>query len=94
MPGLYLAGAIVSGRHTSRIFIENGRFHGEAIVNAIVRRREKPADHLGVDRLHEMVVEPGSSARRRSSSWPKPVSAMSATSRRAAGRRASRRATS
>ncbi|MDA2929997.1 YpdA family putative bacillithiol disulfide reductase [Acidobacteria bacterium AH-259-O06] len=29
--GLYLAGAIVSGRMTNRIFIENGRFHGVQI---------------------------------------------------------------
>jgi thioredoxin reductase (NADPH) len=35
VPGLYLAGSVVSGRETSRIFIENGRFHGEKIVNAI-----------------------------------------------------------
>ena len=28
VPGLYVAGAFVSGRETSRIFIENGRFHG------------------------------------------------------------------
>ncbi len=27
--GIYLAGAIVSGKMTNRIFIENGRFHGE-----------------------------------------------------------------
>ena len=33
--GVYLAGAIASGRHTSRIFIENGKFHGQAIVAAI-----------------------------------------------------------
>jgi thioredoxin reductase (NADPH) len=33
--GVYLAGAIASGRHTSRIFIENGKFHGQAIVEAI-----------------------------------------------------------
>ena len=33
--GLFLAGALVSGKQTSRIFIENGRFHGEAIVGAI-----------------------------------------------------------
>ena len=33
--GVYLAGALASGRHTSRIFIENGKFHGQAIVNAI-----------------------------------------------------------
>ena len=29
--GIYLAGAVVSGRMTNRIFIENGRFHGEQI---------------------------------------------------------------
>jgi thioredoxin reductase (NADPH) len=33
--GVYLAGAVASGRFTSRIFIENGRFHGEAIVKSI-----------------------------------------------------------
>ena len=39
VPGLFVAGAIVSGRQTGRIFIENGRFHGEAIVAAIGSRR-------------------------------------------------------
>jgi thioredoxin reductase (NADPH) len=36
--GLFLAGALVSGKQTSRIFIENGRFHGDAIVGAITGR--------------------------------------------------------
>ena len=35
VPGLFVAGALASGKLTSRIFIENGRFHGEAIVSAI-----------------------------------------------------------
>jgi thioredoxin reductase (NADPH) len=35
VPGLFVAGAVVSGRETGRIFIENGRFHGEMIVKAI-----------------------------------------------------------
>ncbi len=39
VPGLYLAGAVVSGRETGRIFIENGRFHGEMIVRAVCARR-------------------------------------------------------
>jgi len=39
VPGLYLAGSVVSGRETSRIFIENGRFHGEMIVKAITAGR-------------------------------------------------------
>jgi thioredoxin reductase (NADPH) len=38
VPGLFLAGGAVSGRDTSGIFIENGRFHGEAIVHAICER--------------------------------------------------------
>jgi thioredoxin reductase (NADPH) len=38
VPGLFVAGAVASGRETSRIFIENGRFHGDAIVAAIQAR--------------------------------------------------------
>lgn len=40
--GVYIAGAVASGRFTSRIFIENGKFHGQAIVKAITEgtRRE------------------------------------------------------
>jgi len=38
VPGLFLAGGVVSGRDTSAIFIENGRFHGEAIVKVISER--------------------------------------------------------
>jgi thioredoxin reductase (NADPH) len=34
--GVYLAGALASGRFTSRIFIENGKFHGQALVKSIV----------------------------------------------------------
>ncbi len=37
VPGLYLAGAIVTGRNTNRVFIENGRFHGEQVVKAILQ---------------------------------------------------------
>lgn len=39
VPGLFVAGSMVSGHMTNRIFIENGRFHGEAIVAAIRGRR-------------------------------------------------------
>jgi thioredoxin reductase (NADPH) len=34
-PGIYLAGVIVAGMHTNEIFIENGRFHGKLIAEAI-----------------------------------------------------------
>jgi thioredoxin reductase (NADPH) len=37
--GVYLAGVIVAGVHTSEIFIENGRFHGEAIARDIAAKR-------------------------------------------------------
>jgi thioredoxin reductase (NADPH) len=33
--GFYLAGVIVAGTHTNEIFIENGRFHGKLIAEAI-----------------------------------------------------------
>ena len=38
VPGLFVAGAVAAGRETSRIFIENGRFHGEAIVGSLLAR--------------------------------------------------------
>jgi len=38
VPGLFLAGGVTSGRDTSGIFIENGRFHGDAVVKAIGER--------------------------------------------------------
>ena len=33
--GMYLAGVLVAGMHTNEIFIENGRFHGGKIAEAI-----------------------------------------------------------
>jgi thioredoxin reductase (NADPH) len=33
--GIYLAGVIVAGMHTNEVFIENGRFHGKLIAEAI-----------------------------------------------------------
>jgi thioredoxin reductase (NADPH) len=37
--GLFVAGSTAAGRETSKIFIETGRFHGEAIVRAILGAR-------------------------------------------------------
>lgn len=37
-PGLYLAGVIVAGMHTSEVFIENGRFHGGQIAADIAAK--------------------------------------------------------
>jgi thioredoxin reductase (NADPH) len=36
--GLFLAGSVAAGLETSKIFIETGRFHGEAIVKALASR--------------------------------------------------------
>jgi len=33
--GMYLAGVLVAGMHTNEIFIENGRFHGKTIADAV-----------------------------------------------------------
>jgi thioredoxin reductase (NADPH) len=35
VPGIYVAGVVTGGNHTSEIFIENGRFHGKQIVAAL-----------------------------------------------------------
>jgi thioredoxin reductase (NADPH) len=35
VPGIFLAGAVTTGRNSGKIFIENGRFHGERVVEVI-----------------------------------------------------------
>ena len=41
VPNLFLAGAVVAGRQSGRIFIENGRFHGQVVIREIVKRFDK-----------------------------------------------------
>jgi thioredoxin reductase (NADPH) len=41
-PGIFLAGVIVAGMHTNEIFIENGRFHGKKIAEAIAESLASP----------------------------------------------------
>jgi thioredoxin reductase (NADPH) len=38
VPGIFLAGVVIGGRHTSEIFIENGRFHGKQIIDSLAGR--------------------------------------------------------
>lgn len=38
--GIYVAGAIVSGKMTNRVFIENGRFHGQQIFRSLTTNDE------------------------------------------------------
>jgi len=40
VPGIFVAGGALAGVDTGTIFIENGRFHGEKIVDVIARRAE------------------------------------------------------
>ena len=37
--GLYVVGAVVAGLQSGKVFIENGRFHGEQAIKAIVARQ-------------------------------------------------------
>jgi thioredoxin reductase (NADPH) len=38
VPGLYVIGAMVAGKASGRIFIENGRFHGQVAIEQIKKR--------------------------------------------------------
>ena len=38
VPGLFLAGSVVAGANRGEVFIENGRFHGQAVVQEIAKR--------------------------------------------------------
>jgi thioredoxin reductase (NADPH) len=42
VPNLFVAGGQVAGRRTGSIFIENGRFHGEAIARVLAGRLRRP----------------------------------------------------
>jgi len=39
VPGLYLAGVVVSGKNANEVFIETGRFHGRKIAEHLARSR-------------------------------------------------------
>jgi thioredoxin reductase (NADPH) len=47
--GLYIAGTVCGGSHTSRWFIENGRFHARQIAKHISEGRAEP---LHLERIH------------------------------------------
>ena len=38
VPNLFVAGGAVAGKNTGTIFIENGRFHGQKIIDLLARR--------------------------------------------------------
>lgn len=41
--GVHVAGVVVGGKFTGEIFIENGRFHGKQIIQALTQRRTQIA---------------------------------------------------
>ncbi len=43
VPGIFLAGVVIGGRHTSEIFIENGRFHGKLIIDSLAGKAKQAA---------------------------------------------------
>jgi thioredoxin reductase (NADPH) len=45
VPGIYLGGVVIGGRHTGEIFIENGRFHGKQIIQALTAKRKAADSH-------------------------------------------------
>jgi thioredoxin reductase (NADPH) len=46
VPGVYIAGVVVAGYDANKVFIENGRFHGENIVAHLLGRRAPEAPRL------------------------------------------------
>lgn len=43
VPGMFLAGAVVAGANRGEVFIENGRFHGQVVIDRIAERLTAPA---------------------------------------------------
>jgi thioredoxin reductase (NADPH) len=43
VPGIYLAGVLIAGMRTSEVFIENGRFHGQAIAADLIEKLRSEA---------------------------------------------------
>ena len=48
IPGIYLAGSVIGGEETAKVFIENGKLHAQPIMQDILRkiREKKPSTVL------------------------------------------------
>jgi thioredoxin reductase (NADPH) len=46
VPGLYIAGVVVAGYDANKVFIENGRYHGDRIVAHLLGKRAPPEPKL------------------------------------------------
>ena len=49
VPGIFIAGVVVAGFDANKIFIENGRFHGDKIVARILGHGTPPEPKLSAE---------------------------------------------
>ena len=49
IPGLFIAGVVAAGNDANKVFIENGRFHGDRIVARLLGRPVPPAPRLSAE---------------------------------------------
>ena len=49
VPGLFIAGVVVAGYDANKVFIENGRYHGDKIVARILGRSAPPEPRLSAE---------------------------------------------
>jgi thioredoxin reductase (NADPH) len=49
LDGLFIAGVVVAGFDANKVFIENGRFHGDKIVARILGRPTPPPPRLSAE---------------------------------------------
>lgn len=49
VPGLFIAGVVVAGYDANKVFIENGRYHGDRIVARILGQGAPPEPKLSVE---------------------------------------------
>ncbi|MEP6621151.1 MAG: YpdA family putative bacillithiol disulfide reductase [bacterium] len=49
IPGLFIAGVVVAGFDANKVFIENGRFHGDKIVARLLGRPTPPPPRLSAE---------------------------------------------
>lgn len=41
VPGIYMAGSVIGGEETAKVFIENGKLHAKPIIECIMRKRSR-----------------------------------------------------
>ena len=49
VPNLFIAGVVVAGFDANKVFIENGRFHGDQIVARLLGRARPPEPRLSAE---------------------------------------------